>query len=157
MDAKSPAFLQLAAADGAVAKMIIFNNQQIEPAAVLQYVRSDLCGATVLFLGTTRRITKGRETVRLEYECYEPMARKKCQELLDEASKRWAIEKACIVHRTGAVNVGETSVAVATSSPHRKDAFEAAQWLIDTLKELVPIWKQENWADGTSDWVHPDH
>ena len=135
--------------------MIVITHEAIDTEQVLKEIQSDLSGATVLFIGTTRKITDGRETVRLEYECYESMARKKLQELLDEANKRWPIQHACIVHRMGVVDVGEASVAVAVSSPHRQDAFDSAKWLIDNLKQIVPIWKQENWSDGTRQWVHP--
>ena len=83
------------------------------------------------------------------------MATAKLQQLHDQALAQWPIVKCEIVHRLGHLGLGEVSVAVAVSSPHRRDAFEAGQWLIDTLKEVVPIWKQENWADGTSEWVHP--
>lgn len=79
----------------------------------------------------------------------------KLEELEAEARRRWPIMEVTIVHRLGHLELGEASVAIAVSSPHRQDAFEAGTWLIDKLKECVPIWKQENWADGTSQWVHP--
>ena len=69
--------------------------------------------------------------------------------------RRWPLRRVCIVHRIGALELGEASVAIAVSAPHRQAAFEAGKWLIDTIKEVVPIWKKENWADGTSQWVHP--
>jgi molybdopterin synthase catalytic subunit len=81
------------------------------------------------------------------------MAEKKLAELEAEARKRWPLIGCSIVHRLGQVDLGETSVAIAVSSPHRRDAFEAGQWLIDTLKKEVPIWKEEHWADGTREWV----
>jgi molybdopterin synthase catalytic subunit len=111
----------------------------------------------VLFLGTTRELTGGRQTVTLDYECYEEMAQRKLAELEDQARQRWPILHCAIVHRLGRVDVGEASVAVAVSSAHRQPAFEAGQWLIDTLKVVVPIWKCEHWADGTTEWVHPQH
>ena len=80
---------------------------------------------------------------------------KKLAELEAEARRRWPLIECAIVHRLGIWRFGEASVAVAVSTPHRGAAFEAGQWLIDTLKEVVPIWKQENWADGTTEWVHP--
>ena len=83
------------------------------------------------------------------------MAREKLAELEETARQRWPICRCVLVHRLGHLAVGEASVAVAVSTPHRRDAFEAAQWLLDTLKETVPIWKRENWADGTRQWVHP--
>ena len=69
--------------------------------------------------------------------------------------RKWPLEKCAIVHRVGDVPIGETSVVVAVSSPHRVDAFEAAAWIMDELKKAVPIWKQEQWADGTQEWIHP--
>lgn len=83
------------------------------------------------------------------------MARTKLSELECEARQRWPLIECAVVHRLGHLELGEASVAVAVSSPHRQAAFEAGQWLIDTLKQVVPIWKKENWADGTVEWVHP--
>jgi molybdopterin synthase catalytic subunit len=83
------------------------------------------------------------------------MAQKKLAELEAEARQRWPLTGCAIVHRVGHVDLGAASVAIAVSSPHRQAAFAAGQWLIDTLKKVVPIWKKENWADGTSQWVHP--
>lgn len=127
----------------------------IDVAAVLQSVQSPLAGATVLFLGTTREVTVDRRTESLDYEAYGDMAEKKMAELEAEARQRWPLVGCAIVHRVGHVAVGEASVAIAVSSPHRADAFAAGKWLIDTLKQVVPIWKKENWADGSSQWVHP--
>jgi molybdopterin synthase catalytic subunit len=83
------------------------------------------------------------------------MAHKKLVELEDQARGRWPLSGCTIVHRLGRLELGEASIAIAVSSPHRQAAFEAGKWLIDTIKEVVPIWKRENWADGTSEWVHP--
>jgi molybdopterin synthase catalytic subunit len=127
----------------------------IDTSAVLAQVASPQAGAVVLFLGTTRQFTGERETSSLDYECYPEMAQRKLAELEAEARRRWPIVECAIVHRLGHLELGEASVAVAVSTPHRRDAFEAGQWLIDTLKEVVPIWKKENWADGTTEWVHP--
>jgi molybdopterin synthase catalytic subunit len=127
----------------------------IDSSAVLEHVSSPEAGAVVLFLGTTRQFTAGRETESLDYECYADMARAKLAELEAEARRRWPIVECAIVHRVGHLEIGEASVAVAVSTAHRQAAFEAGQWLIDTLKQVVPIWKQENWSDGTTQWVHP--
>jgi molybdopterin synthase catalytic subunit len=137
--------------------MIEITNQAIDTERLLRAVVSHNAGATVLFLGTTREHTDGRRTVSLDYECYADMARAKLVELAEEARQRWPIEGCAIVHRVGHVPLGEASVAVAVSTPHRQSAFAAGQWLIDTLKQVVPIWKKENWADGTSEWVHPGY
>jgi molybdopterin synthase catalytic subunit len=135
--------------------MIDLCDKTIDVAAVLDRVQSSAAGAVVLFLGTTREMTAGRRTQSLEYECYGEMARKKLTELESEARRRWPITECAIVHRLGHLELGEASVAVAVSTPHREDSFAAAKWLIDTIKEEVPIWKCENWADGTTEWVHP--
>lgn len=127
----------------------------IDTAALLAQVASPRAGAVVLFLGVTREFTGDRQTAALNYECYPEMAERKLAELEAEARRRWPIVECAIVHRLGRLELTEASVAIAVSAPHRADAFAAGQWLIDTLKEVVPIWKQELWADGTSEWVHP--
>jgi molybdopterin synthase catalytic subunit len=135
--------------------MIELTGEPIDTQAILQSVHSPGAGAMVLFVGTTREMTADRRTDFLRYECYEEMARAKLGGLADDALERWPLIKCAIVHRLGRVEVGETSVAIAVSAAHRRPAFDAGQWLIDRIKDVVPIWKQENWADGTSQWVHP--
>jgi molybdopterin synthase catalytic subunit len=135
--------------------MIELTREPIDYAALTDDVRSSEAGAVVLFLGTVREMTQGRRTIALNYEAYQEMAAAKMEELHQEACRRWPVTKAHIVHRLGYLELGEVSVAVAVSCPHRADAFDAARFLIDRLKEIVPIWKQENWADGTTAWVHP--
>lgn len=135
--------------------MIELTEHPIDTQEVLRRVSSTQAGAVVLFLGTTREFTRGRQTLSLNYECYAEMAEKKLKELDAEAHQRWHLVATAIVHRIGQLGLGEASVAIGVSSAHRQDAFEAGKWLIDTLKEVVPIWKQENWADGTAEWVHP--
>jgi molybdopterin synthase catalytic subunit len=100
-------------------------------------------------------MTGERRTVALDYEGYPQMAEAKMAELERDARARWPVDRVAIVHRLGHLELGDVSVAVAVSCPHRGDAFEAGRWLIDTLKVTVPIWKKENWADGTTEWVHP--
>lgn len=135
--------------------MVSLTDSPIDTAAILAQVSSPLAGAVVLFLGTTREVTAGRRTASLDYQCYPEMATKKLAELEAEARRRWPLVECAVVHRLGHLELGEASVAIAVSSPHRAAAFEAGQWLIDTIKQVVPIWKQENWADGASEWVHP--
>lgn len=128
------------------------------PIAIEPLVKSasqPAAGAVVAFVGITRAVTAGRETDELSYEAYESMAREKLAELEAAARRRWPLVECLIVHRLGEVAVSEASVAVVASSPHRRDAFEAAEWLIDTLKQDVPIWKKEIYGDGTTEWVHP--
>jgi molybdopterin synthase catalytic subunit len=136
-------------------RLIELTRDPIDAAALTESVRSNDAGAVVLFLGTVREFTEGRQTVALDYEAYPEMAKAKIRELLAEADSRWPIVAAAVVHRLGRLELGDISVATALSSPHRKDAYEASRFLIDRLKEVVPVWKKENWADGATEWVHP--
>ena len=135
--------------------MIRLTSDPIDYAELTESVRSTASGAVVLFLGTVREMTDGRQTLALDYDAYRPMAETKLQEMETDARTRWPIDQIAIVHRTGRLELGEVSVAVAVSCPHRQEAFEAARFLIDTLKATVPIWKKENWNDGSTEWVHP--
>lgn len=134
---------------------IDLTREVIDFAALTEWTRSNQAGAVVLFLGTVREMTGDRRTVALDYEAYPEMARAKMQELANEAASKWPVIRVAIAHRFGRLELGDVSVAVAVSTPHRRDAFDAGRFLIDTLKEVVPIWKQENWADGTTEWVEP--
>lgn len=135
--------------------MIQLTTEPINSARLLDEATSPQAGAVVLFLGKTRELTNGRRTVTLDYEAYGPMAERKLEELEAEARKRWPLVECYIVHRVGRVPLAEASVAIVVSTPHRADAFAAGQWLIDSLKQDVPIWKREEWTDGTTEWVHP--
>lgn len=135
--------------------MIRLTREPIDYQALTQSVRSEQAGAAVLFLGTVREMTNGRQTVALDYDCYPEMAEAQMQAIVDEASSRWPLVGVAVEHRLGHLELGDISIAVAVSSPHRSDAFEAGRYLIDELKIRVPIWKKENWADGTTEWVHP--
>jgi molybdopterin synthase catalytic subunit len=135
--------------------MIRLTRDEIDDAALTESVRRGDCGAVVTFLGTVRELTDGQVTTALDYEAYPSMAEKKMEEIERETRRRWPIGEIMIVHRLGHLQVGEVSVAVAVSCPHRGQAFEACRYAIDRLKETVPIWKKENWADGRTEWVHP--
>ncbi|HEY2154427.1 MAG TPA: molybdenum cofactor biosynthesis protein MoaE [Isosphaeraceae bacterium] len=135
--------------------MIAITQNPLDHAAITEGVRSNQAGAVCSFLGTVREMTGDRRTSSLDYEAYPEMALKKLAELEAEARTRWPIIEAALVHRVGHLDLGEISVVVAVSCPHRGQAFEACRWLIDRLKEVVPIWKKEVWADGTEEWVHP--
>jgi molybdopterin synthase catalytic subunit len=135
--------------------MICLTDSPIDVNAVIRQARSPAAGAVVLFLGTAREATAGRPTESLDYEAYGEMAEKKLAQLEQVARQRWQLVETVIAHRTGHIEIGDVCVAIAVSAAHRAAAFEAGRWLIDTLKEDVPIWKCENWADGSSEWVHP--
>ncbi|QDT56748.1 Molybdopterin synthase catalytic subunit [Caulifigura coniformis] len=134
---------------------IDLTREVIDFSELTEWVRSTQAGAVVLFLGTVREMTGGLRTIALDYEAYPEMARAKMQEIADEAARRWPAIRIALAHRFGRLELGDVSVAVAVSTPHRGDSFEAGRFLIDTLKQVVPIWKQENWADGTKEWVDP--
>ena len=135
--------------------MVRLTAEPIDYHALMEQVRRPDCGGVVAFLGTVRDLTGDRVTVALDYEAYPAMAERKMAEIEEEARARWPVGEMVLVHRLGRLEVGEVSVAVAVSCPHRAEAFEACRHAIDRLKEVVPIWKKENWADGASEWVHP--
>ncbi len=135
--------------------MIELTHEPIDPGRVIESVRSHQAGAICLFLGTVREFTGERQTRSLAYEAYTAMAEARLTDLEAEARARWPIVALSIVHRVGDLELGDIAVAVAVSTPHRGEGFAACQWLMDTLKQVVPIWKQEVWADGTREWVHP--
>jgi molybdopterin synthase catalytic subunit len=135
--------------------MVRFTRNAIDYHGLTESVRRGNCGAVVLFLGTVRDLTGARVTVALDYEAYPAMAEKKMAEIEAATRERWPVVEMVLEHRLGRLDVGEVSVAVAVSCPHRGDAFNACRFAIDRLKELVPIWKKENWADGSTEWVHP--
>lgn len=126
---------------------------RLELAAVDAFLRTDAAGGIDLFVGTTRRWTDDRETVRLAYDAYAPMAVKTMRALADEAAERWPVLKVAVHHRLDEVPPPEASVIIGVACAHRAAAFEACRWLIDTLKVQVPIWKREHYADGTTEWV----
>jgi molybdopterin synthase catalytic subunit len=127
----------------------------IDFAALTEAVRSPHCGAVALFLGTVRDLTGDAVTTALDYDAYPPMAEKKLAEIEAEVRRRWPVGDVAMVHRLGTLDPGDVSVAVAVSTPHRADAFAACRFAIDALKEQVPIWKRENFADGRTEWQHP--
>jgi molybdopterin synthase catalytic subunit len=135
--------------------MIRLTRDVIDYQALTEQVRRADCGAVVLFLGTVRDLTGERVTVALDYDAYPAMAEKKMAQIEVETRARWPVGAIVLEHRLGHLEVCDVSVAVAVSCPHRAQAFEACRYAIDRLKELVPIWKKENGADGRSEWVHP--
>jgi molybdopterin synthase catalytic subunit len=129
----------------------------IDYVALVEGARSPASGAVVLFLGTVRDVSEGRQVRWLEYESYPTMAEKKLGEILAEAHRRWPLHCAFVHHRYGRLELKDVAVAVVTASEHRAAAFAAAAWTMDTIKQMVPIWKKENWAEGGAEWVHPAH
>jgi len=132
--------------------MILLTHDALDAAAITEQVRSPHAGAVCVFLGTVRDLTGDEVTVFLDYEAYPPMAEQKLRAIETEVRTRWPVQEVALAHRLGRLYVGDISVAVAVSAPHRVDAFEACRYAIDTLKELVPIWKKDTAADGQSNW-----
>ena len=118
-----------------------------------QFVSSPSCGAIVHFVGVVRNEHYGRAVHRLEYTAYDGMARTQMQQIAQQLRQQWSVERIAILHRLGTLEVGEASIVIALSLPHRKEGFDALRFSIDTFKEVVPIWKKEYFADGEAEWV----
>ena len=125
----------------------------IDVARILERVSSSANGATVLFLGTVREVNEGRDVTGIEYTAYRSMAERELAAIVEEAAALADSNDIAVEHRIGELAVGEASVAVAVAHPHRARAFEAARYVIEELKERVPIWKREQYVDGTREWV----
>ena len=123
--------------------------------ALHEVVRRDSDGAVVTFSGVVRDNSGGRRTRYLVYDAYRGMAEKKMEEIGGEVRGRWEVDQVAVLHRVGRVEIGEISVLIAVSSPHREAAFEACRYTIDQLKAVVPIWKKEVWVDGEA-WIEGD-
>lgn len=134
-------------------------DQPISLDELWQPIADDDCGAQLVFVGRTRRHTQSAETVavttELSYEAFQPMAVKELEKLLAEAAEKWPLRHLLGMHRLGVVPVGQASVVIALASPHRDACMQAMPWIMDQLKSRVPVWKQERFADGSSEWIHP--
>ena len=125
--------------------------------AAVKLVTDAAAGGIAVFLGTTRAEYNAAKQplVALDYEAYPEMALQQMRDLARRARERWQIARLALLHRTGRVPVAEPSVIIAVAAPHRGEAFDACEWLIDTLKKEVAIWKKEVWSDGSASWVDP--
>jgi molybdopterin synthase catalytic subunit len=132
---------------------VLITKRPIKPSGVLESVRDDSAGGTVLFVGTIRNRSHGREVAGLKYDVYKEMAEAKMGEIEALARRRWPIRNIAMVHRYGDLDVGEVSVAVAVSSEHRKAAFQACRYAIDAIKSSLPLWKKEKLRGGAEKWV----
>ncbi|PWK27956.1 molybdopterin synthase catalytic subunit [Arcicella aurantiaca] len=135
-----------------ISKMIKIADQAIDIQACIDAAQSERAGAIDVFIGTVRNHNNAKDVVRLEFEAYDSMAVKKMEELANKARERWDIEKIVMIHRKGVLQIGDVAVVIAVSTPHRAASFEACQWLIDTLKTVVPIWKKEIY-EGGEEWL----
>ncbi len=134
--------------------MFEITDQPLSLEPVVNAVRRSNSGAIAAFLGVVRERTRGRQVRYLEYEAYREMAIPKMRAIADEIRRKWEVDEIAMVHRIGHLQVGDASVAIAVSAPHRHQALAACAYAIDRLKETVPIWKKEVWTDG-EEWVGP--
>ena len=140
---------------GGAATVIEITDQPLDPARLMAAVGEPGAGAVIVFLGIVRDNNLGRAVDHLEYDAYAEMATREIAKIADEAQARWPITNIAAQHRTGRLEIGETSLVVALSSPHREEAFEAGQWFVDRFKESVPIWKKEVF-EGGEEWIEGD-
>jgi molybdopterin converting factor subunit 1 len=132
-------------------ELFTLTDEPVDVSAITAKVITPNHGASLAFVGTTREFTYGQRTVLLEYEAYRPMALKTMAQIGREIDHKWPGALCAISHRLGRVGIGETSVVIAVSSPHRAICYEASRYAIERLKQIVPIWKKEIWEDG-SEW-----
>ncbi len=127
-------------------------DQPINIQNVIDKVIRRNAGAVTTFIGTVREITAGKKTLFLTYEAYTPMATKKLAQIGEEVKRKWGDIDIAITHRIGKLEISDVAVVIAVSTPHRKDAYEANQYAIERIKEIVPIWKKEHWENG-EEWI----
>lgn len=137
---------------GAGRGLIALRDEPIDSASIGKQIRSDSDGALIVFEGVVRKSSRGKTVRALAYEAYGAMALRQMEQLAEIARNRWPITDLAIVHRLGQLAVGEVSVVIAVSAPHRGEAFDACEWLIDELKKAVPIWKKEIYTEGEA-WI----
>jgi molybdopterin synthase catalytic subunit len=128
-------------------------SEPIDPLGILARVGAHEDGAVLLFLGVVRDHAEGRSVVGMRYDAYEDMARSVLEEIAREVSERHGTERIAVVHRVGDLTLGDTSVAIAVSTPHRDAAYAANREIIEEIKKRLPVWKKEHYADGASTWV----
>ena len=135
---------------------ILVTDKVLDTQAIIKSVEVSEGGSVNVFIGTVRNTTKGKQVLKLEFEVYEPMASMELSKIVEQAKQKWPLLKVVVHHRVGILDIGEVPVVIAVSTPHRKAGFEACQYIIDTLKQTVPIWKKEHFDDGEV-WVsaHP--
>jgi len=138
---------------GGAPRAFVVTHEPLDPAPLVALVQSPDMGAVVTFAGVVRNHFGGRKTAFLEYEAYTGMAEAVLEQIAREARTRWNIGGIAVHHRIGRLEIGETAVLVVVAAPHRREAFEAAAWIMDRIKEIAPIWKKEYWADGAAEWV----
>jgi molybdopterin synthase catalytic subunit len=138
------------------AKVIEVTQEPIQVQSVIARATKSTGGAVVTFVGTVRNNSEGKQVLYLEYEAYPEMAKKKLQEIAAEIKGKWQLEEVAITHRLGRMEIGEISVVIAVSAAHRFPAFQACEYTINRIKEIVPIWKKEFYEEGSA-WIEGTH
>jgi molybdopterin synthase catalytic subunit len=133
--------------------LALVTEDPIDPARMLGGALTPADGAALLFWGVVRQENDGRAVSQLEYSAYGPMAQREMLRIADEARERFGTGAIHVVHRVGRLEIGEASVAIAVASPHRAEAYEASRYVIEQLKQRVPVWKREGYVDGQTEWV----
>ena len=131
----------------------VVTDQPLQSEPLTTYAQTPTDGAIVLFAGVVRDNAEGKATAYLHYEAYAAMAEPVLSQIADDARGRWPIGRVAVHHRIGRLEIGETAVLVAVAAPHRQAAFAAAEYIMDRIKEIAPIWKRESWRDGTAEWI----
>ncbi|MDP3980542.1 MAG: molybdenum cofactor biosynthesis protein MoaE [Chlamydiota bacterium] len=127
--------------------------EPIEAGSFLKNHSNPECGAFVQFIGVVRNQHQGRKVKRLFYDCYEPMAEKQIQNIIASVKKKFPVDEVLLRHRIGCLEIGETAIVISVSAAHRDEAFLACREIIENIKEKVPIWKKEEYEDGTYEWI----
>ena len=127
----------------------------LDPSALLAEVAGVANGASIIFVGTVREVNDGRAVSGIEYTTYETMAARELEAIVAEAASRFGTTDVVVEHRVGRLGLGEASVVIAVAHPHRAQAYDASRFIIEELKRRVPIWKREEYVDGTRAWVDP--
>lgn len=132
--------------------LIRVTDEVLRPDDAVAAVQTRASGAVTVFLGVVRDNNLGRNVGHLEYDAYPAMAERVMREIAEEAKARFGLEDCAVLHRTGRLEIGETSLLVAVASGHRAESFDAGHWLVDEIKKRVPVWKKEVWEDGEA-WI----
>lgn len=129
-----------------------FQSEPIDPSKLIDDIADDGDGALLVFVGRARNRTGDKEVSCLDYEIYSGMAKKETDSIINEAVEKWGITSCIVVQRYGRVEIGEASIFIAVSSPHRDQSYQASRFIIDSIKKSVPVWKKENYPDGSC-WI----
>jgi molybdopterin synthase catalytic subunit len=147
---KHAAFVFTAEPGSLFMKKILFQKEPLITEKIISEAGTGEDGAVSVFIGRPRKNSNARKVNYIEYEIFESMARKELEKIVNDTFVKWPVTDCVVVHRFGRVEIGEASIVIAVSSPHREEAFHSVKYIIDTIKKTVPVWKKEFYTDGTS-------